>query len=507
MMTSDSNKANKGIARNTLFLYIRKILTLVIGLYTSRVLLQTLGVDDFGLYGLIGSIVVLFNSLRSLFASSIQRFLNIQKSGTIEIQNKIFSMGISIHIGIAILFFLIVEIAGFIMIPNLNLMPEKTSVAYWVLQFSILSAVVSILTVPYDALMMAKERFDAMAGFALLDSFLRLGVIFLLVLSPINRVITYSILLLVVGLTIRMLSALYCKRQFRNIAKYKLNKDRALFREMTYFAGWNFLGNLGYSLTNEGLNFVLNLFGGVVANAARTITNQVNNQMRSFVVDIALAFMPQSMMSYNENKSRFYNLQFFSSKASSAVFLIFVFPIYLMTGPILTVWLGECPLYTVSFIHGIIFYSIVRNWHGPVDIAFKSANRMKVYQIVEISIMLLNIPISWLLLHFGAPLYTVFIVMAVVETINLIVILLIAKIQIEFPVANFVGRVVFPTIISIVIFAIGYLGYNYFQLNPDNIVKLLSYCIVCALIAALITSMVIFDSNERKRVFELLKKK
>lgn len=506
-MTSDSNKANKGIARNTLFLYIRKILTLVIGLYTSRVLLQTLGVDDFGLYGLVGSIVILFNSLRGLFASSIQRFLNIQKDGTIEVQNKIFSMGISIHIGIAVLFFLIVEIAGIIMIPNLNLIPEKTSVAYWVLQFSILSAVVSILTVPFDALMMAKERFDAMAGFSLLDSVLRLGVIFLLVLSPINRVITYSILLLLVGLTIRMLSALYCKRQFRDIAKYKFNKDKALFREMTSFAGWNFFGNLGFSLTNEGLNFVLNLFGGVVANAARTITNQVNNQMRSFVVDIALAFMPQSMMSYNENKGRFYNLQFFSSKASSAIFLIFVFPIYLMTEPILKLWLGECPLYTVSFIHGIIFYSIVRNWHGPVDIAFKSANRMKVYQIVEISVMLLNIPISWLLLHFGAPLYSVFIVMAVIETFNLIAILFVAKIQLKFPVADFIRRVILPTILAIIIFGIGYICYNYCQIKPDNVISLLSLCIVCAVIAALTTAIVIFDSSERKKVFELFKKK
>lgn len=506
-MTTVSSNENRKIARNTFFLYIRKILSLIIGLYTSRVLLQTLGIDDFGLYGLVGSIVVLFNSLRGLFSSSVQRFLNTEKNSDIDVQNKIFSMGVSIHIGIAIIFFIIVEIAGFIMIPNLNLQPEKTYVAYWILQFSIFSAIVSILTVPYDALMMAKERFDAMAGFALLDSILRLGVIFLLVLSPLNKVISYSILLFGVALIIRMLNALYCKNKFRDIAKYRFTKDKPLFKEMTHFAGWNFFGNLGYSLTNQGLNFVLNMFGGVIANAARTIAYQVNENLRNFVVDISLAFIPQSMMLYKVNNIRFYNLQFFSSKASSAIFLILVFPVYLMTEPILKLWLGESPLYAVSFIHGIFCYSMVRNWHGPVDIAFKSENRMKTYQIIEISIMVLNLPISWVLLKFGAPLYSVFAVMTIVELFNLIIILILANHQIKFPILDFLRRVVIPTIITIVILAFLYLGFNYLEIEINNIVKLLSYCSVCSMVAAIIAAMVIFDNNERRKVIELIKKK
>ena len=506
-MATTSSGENRKIARNTLFLYARKIFSLLIALYTSRILLQTLGVDDFGLYGLVGSIVVLFNSLRGLFASSVQRFLNTEKHGDIEAQNKIFSMGVSIHIGIAILFFVIVEIVGFLMIPHLNLLPEKTDVAYWVLQFSILSAVVSILTVPYDALMMAKERFDAMAGFALLDSVLRLGVIYMLIISPINKVISYSILLFGVALLNRLLNMIYCKRQFRSIAKYRFDKDKSLLRDMTHFAGWNFFGNLGFSLTNQGLNFVLNMFGGVIANAARAIAYQINDNLRSFVVDLSLAFTPQSMMSYKDNKARFYNLQFFSSKASSSIFLIFVFPVYLMTEPILKLWLGESPLYAVSFIHGIFYYSMVRNWHGPVDIAFKSANRMKTYQIVEIAVMLLNLPVSWIFLKFGAPLYSIFAVMTVVEFVNLVIILLVANRQIHFPIWDFFRRVVIPTIIAIAILASVYGVYNYLEIEPNNIIKLLTYCSICAIVAAVITTLVIFDDIERKRVFDLVKKK
>lgn len=506
-MVESIRKANKRIARNTFFLYIRKIITLIIALYTSRVLLQTLGIDDFGLYGLIGSIVVLFNSLRGLFASSIQRFLNIEKNNSDECQNRIFSMGVSIHIGIAILFFVVVEIAGLIMIPNLNLHPEKISVAYIVLQFSNLASVVSILTVPYDALMMAKERFDAIAGFSLLDSIMRLVIIYLLVLSPANHLIFYSILVFCVSLLMRLLNAMYCKYKFPLIARYRFVREGSLFKEMTKFAGWNFFGNLGYSLTNQGLNFVLNIFGGVIANAARTIAYQVNNNMRSFVVDIAVAFTPQSMMAYKDNKTRFYNLQFFSSKASSVVFLIFAFPIYLLTAPILKLWLGECPEYSVAFIHGIFFYSMVRNWHGPVDIAFKSANRMQAYQICEIVIMVLNLPISWLCLHLGAPLYSLFVVMTIVEIVNLISILQIAKMQIGFPVWKFMKDVVIPTCIVIGVFVIGYFIFLFQDINTTSIASLLLWCAVLAIIAMIVNLLIVFNSNERKKIFEIIKVK
>lgn len=506
-MNSTNHKANKQIARNTVFLYIRKILTLLIALYTSRVLLQTLGIDDFGLYGLIGSIVVLFNSLRGLFASSIQRFMNVEKRSSDECQNRIFSMGVSIHIGIAALFLIIVEIAGLIMIPNLNLHPEKIPVAYIVLQFSILASVVSILTVPYDALMMAKERFDAIAGFSLLDSFLRLIIIYLLTLTTLDRLIIYSILVFGVSLIIRLVNALYCKSQFPVISKYIFIRDRKLFREMTKFAGWNFFGNLGYSLSNQGLNFVLNLFGGVVANAARTIAYQVNNNLRSFVVDIAVAFTPQSMMAYKENKARFYNLQFFSAKASSAIFLNFAFPMYILTPPVLNLWLGECPEYSVAFIHGMFFYSMVRNWHGPIDIAFKSANKMQTYQICEIIIMVLNLPISWLCLHLGAPLYSIFVVMTIIEIVNLIAILLISKIQIDFPVMEFIGRVVIPTCMAIAIFIIADFGTQFLNIDTNHIIILLVYCAVLAIFAFAVNMLIVFNKSERAKLLELIKRK
>lgn len=495
---------NKRIARNTLYLYLRKILSLIISLYTSRILLQALGIDDFGLFGLVGSIVVLFSSLRSLFASSIQRFLNIQTSSDLKEQNEIFSMGVLIHIGLSILFLVVVEIAGIFMIPELNLHPEKVSVAIWVLQFSILAAILSILTVPYDAVMMAKERFGFIALLQLFESILKVGVIFLLYISPINRLIFYVILLVALAFLIRFISAIYCHKNFPEIAKFHFLKNRKLLIQMTHFAGWNFFGNLGYSLTNQGLNFILNWFGGVVANAARTIAYQVNDNIRNFVIDASIAFTPQSMQAFYTDKTRFYSLQFLSSKICSSIFLILIFPIYVYTKPILIYWLGESPQYTVQFIHGIIVYSIIRNWHGPIDIAFKSANMMKKYQLAEILIMVLNLPVAWIFLHYNLPLYMVFYTMAIMEVVNLICILILAKIQLHFPVLEFCNKVIAPTVFIVIILYCLFIGNSFLDYNEDNFFYLISGCLIAVMISSGLNFLIMYSSMERKKILSTI---
>ena len=184
---------NRRIARNTLLLYGRKAVTMLIALYSSRVLLQYLGIDDFGLYGLIGSIIAVFTSLKSTFAASVQRFLNVNKEESIARKNEIFCMGMIIHVLIAVVFILLAEIGGAILLPNLNLNTEKLIVAGCILRFTILSAAVSIITVPFDALAMANEKFDALAVISIIDSVLRLCVIFILSFSPIQRVVFYAI--------------------------------------------------------------------------------------------------------------------------------------------------------------------------------------------------------------------------------------------------------------------------------------------------------------------------
>ena len=235
---------NRRIARNTLLLYGRKAVTMLIALYSSRVLLQYLGIDDFGLYGLIGSIIAVFTSLKSTFAASVQRFLNVNKEESIARKNEIFCMGMIIHVLIAVVFILLAEIGGAILLPNLNLNTEKLIVAGCILRFTILSAAVSIITVPFDALAMANEKFDALAVISIIDSVLRLCVIFILSFSPIQRVVFYAILLLCVTIVHILMIGGYCYKTFKDTVKFHFVMDRVLFKRMTSFAGWNFFGNL-----------------------------------------------------------------------------------------------------------------------------------------------------------------------------------------------------------------------------------------------------------------------
>lgn len=447
-----ATKGNKRIAVNTLWLYGRKGLTMLIALYSSRVLLQYLGVDDFGLYGLVGSIVLIFNSLRTMFASSIQRFMNVQREGDTEREHRIFCVGMSVHILLAVLFAVVVEIGGMLLLPGLNIAPERLSAAQWVLQFSILSAMLSILTVPYDAVLMAYERFDAYALFSIIDSVLRLGVIFLIAVSPIDKVVFYAMLLFGVALAVRLMNGIYCRMQFPEVARYHHVRDRALFKEMTQFAGWNFFGNLGYSLTNEGVNLILNSFGGLVANAARAIAAQVNNTLGTFTRDVNTTFVPQSMKAYTEgNKDRFYSLQFLSAKGAFIVMMTIGLPLELFTPQILGLWLADVPSHSVNFVRALMGYMLVRSLHSPLDTAFKSANRMKHYQLTELSIMLLNLPASWFLLYMGMPLYTVFVSMAFIELTNLIVVSGVARRIIDFRMWGFVKELLLPAIVAVAI--------------------------------------------------------
>lgn len=504
LMKADSNK----IAKNTIFLYARKALSLVIALYTSRIVLEMLGVTEFGIYGLVGSIVAMFSALRGLFATSVQRFINISKGENPNYSvGKIFSIGLKIHLWIALCFFIIVEISGWFMIPHLNIPVNNYAVAQWVLLFSVLSAVFSILTAPYDALIIANEDFKAYSIISIFEYVLRLGIVFLLVYSPMSRVVFYSILLFLVSLIIRFINTWYCRSNYGMDAKYRNVKDRSLMIKMTKFAGWQFFGNLGYTLTNNGVNFIINIFGGVIVNAARTIAYQVMQALQQFINDINVSFQPQSMILYADNqKDAFLKLIILNSKASISIAILLSFPVLMLTYPILHLWLGSVPEYAVGFVQSIMIYLIIRSIHGPIDMIFKCSGDLKRYQLTECIIMTFNLPLSWLALYFGFPYYCAFIIMGVVETINLAAILLIAKYQLNFNLSTFCSKVIMPSSILCLI-----MGFLFFTINSMNLIDesigalqliFISGASVCFVI--MIELLILFNSAERTRLMHAI---
>ncbi len=504
-----ANTANKRIAKNTIILYIREIASLLIALYSSRILLQQLGVNDFGLYGLIGSILMLFNSLRGLFASSIQRFINVEKGlGNESNVNKVFSLGVTIHIGLSVVFFIVSEIAGLILIPTLNIPVESMTAAQWVLQFSIFASVVTIMTVPYDALIIANEKFDALAVLSITESVLKLLAVLLLVFSPIVKVVAYSALIFIVSLIVRAANAIYCSHKFKDEAKFRFTKDKAYLKEMTVFAGWHFLGNTIYAVVNAGMNFVINIFGGVVVNAARNVAYQVLNAVQKFVTSVNLSFQPQSMMLYSQgNKDKYNAIMFINTKVSVAVSAILGFVVTVMSPSLLRLWLGDVPNHSIEFVQAIFLYAVIRSMHSPVDTMFKAAGKLKKYQMLETSVQILNIPFSLLLLYVGMPYYSIFISMSVVEIVNLFAVLRLAKAQLCFNTSHYTKNVM--TRIFLLIAALGVtFAFLVDILNEGySLLFTLLKSFACFLLAALLTIPILFSIDELKKVFFIKNKK
>lgn len=502
-----ASSANKSIAKNTLFLYGRKLFTLVIALYTSRVLLQQLGVTDFGIYGLVGSVVAMFNALRTIFASSIQRYINVAKGngGQNEV-NDIFSVGIKIHRRIALIFFIIVEIGGIIMMQYLDIPEDKYTAAYIVLQFSLITAVITILTVPYDALIIANERFDAFALFSIIDYSLRLIIVFLLSLSSDNRLIIYAALLLATTIIVRYLNILYCRKSFGGESQYRKVNRPDLLRQMTKFAGWQFLGNTAYTVTANGINIILNLMGGVVVNAARTIAYQVMSSVSQFVADLNLSFQPRTMQLYAQgNTTEFIRLIYINTKANLAIIAILAFPIFILAEPVIHLWLGEIPPYTIGFVRAIMIYLTVRSFHAPIDLYFKSYGNLKAYQITELCILTMSLPLSWFLLHIGLPFYFVFLAMAFCELINLAMLLILAKRLYQFHIKTYFMSVGIRAAVCITILStVAWLILSNFQFDTISTFQLIAFATAFASMSLAIIVFVLFSPNELSGIRKLI---
>lgn len=497
------------IFKNTLMLYGREVVTLLLSLYASRLLLEQLGVEDFGLYGLIGSILAMFSALRGLFATSIQRFINVEKAKGDQARiRSIFSIGVLIHFVIAGIFIAVAEIAGLVMIPALNIPPESIYAAYWVLHFSIIATAVTILTIPYDALIIANEKFDAFAVFSIIEAILKVVIILLLIYSPIPKVIFYAFLLLVVAIIIRVLNAVYCRWAFRDEARFIKVRDRSSMKDIITFAGWQFFGNTGFSLMHTGINFIINAFGGVAVNAARSIAYQVQAAVNKFTSSVGMSFQPQSVMLYSQGDlSQFNKMMLLNTKISFSVSAIMSSVIILMAPVLLHMWLGQIPAYTTEMVQSIFVYTIIRSLHAPVDTLFKAAGKLKQYQLCEFFILSLNLPLAWWILSKDCPYYSIFLSMAVIELLNLFTVLGVAHKYLGYNPWLFIKSIMPRVFIFVTIGAIAFYYLSPISSLEDSFVAVIVRCIVITLIASLFVISIAFTSEEIKTVLKFVRKK
>lgn len=490
-------------------MFARSMVTMFISLYASRLLLQKLGIDDYGTYYVVGGIVTMFNVLRTFFSSSIQRFLNFTKGlGDKEKQNRIFNVGLEIQLALCIVFLLVLETFGIIAVNHLNIDTEKIFAVHVIFQLSIATAIVSMLTVPYDALIIANEKMGAFAGFAVTESLLRLIIIFFISIGPFDTLINYAVLAFIVAVIMRILNASYCSHLFPE-SKIHFTYDKKLFKEMGQFAGWNFLGNTGFSLCHEGINYILNQFGGVAINSARALAYQILNALNSLIGNVDIAFKPQvNASAAYDDRSTFFELLVYNAKITSTLYMLIMVPTVILVKPAIYLWLGNIPGHVVPFIICVSLYHLVRTVHLPIDLYFSSIGKLKYYQVIDLCYLSLNLPAAWLLLHFNYPYWTVFLSMTIIEIFSHLSVALLGAFKYDYPLKKFSRSLYRPFLtMTLVCISIVYVN-NYIGIDETTSIAIVILIgLLNEIVLVLFMSFIMLNTYERKKVIEAINSK
>ncbi len=394
----------KRIAKNTLMLYVRMLVLMLVGLYTSRVVLEALGETDFGIYNVVGGVVAMFTIISGALNSAIQRFITFEmgKEGGAQL-NKVYSTAVTIQLMLALIVILIAEPAGLWFINNeMTIDPSRIPAARWVLHYSILAFVINLMSVPQMASITAHERMSAYALIGLLDGLLRLGVAFLIMRSPVDRLVSYAALMAGVVLAVRLAYGNYCRRNFPE-CRYSPVFDGPLMKEMFSFAGWNFIGVTSGVLRDHGGNILVNLFSGPAVNAARGVAFQLNGAVQGFVTNFMTAVNPQITKSYAAGDTEYlFPLLRRASKMSFCLLLVIALPILFNTEYLLGLWLKDVPEYTGVFVRLFLILALSESISNPLITAMLATGRIRNYQLAVGGLQLLNVPVSYIFLKAGA---------------------------------------------------------------------------------------------------------
>ena len=497
----------KRLAKNSVYMYIRMIIVLLIALFSSRLLLKNLGVDDYGIFNLVGSIISMVAGLKGMFASATQRFLNYEmgRKNTQRLQ-LIFSMSIIINLVLSLIFVIVVEVIGLWFFEyKINIDPSRLLAAKYVFHLAVVSSVITIMTSPYDAVIIANEKFDFYAFTSVLDAVLRLLAVILIPYLAGDNLVIYGILLLLIAILIRIINGFYCSRKFKE-SHYIKCWDKDTFKQMFSFAGWQSLGMTASTLRANGMNMIFNVFGGPVVNAARGIAFQVESAVTMFLNNIITAITPYSIKAFGEGDGKKVQQMFyFSSKVLFLVGFAIAAPLMYLTYPVLNIWLGIVPEFTIGFVQIIIVWFLVRSVHQPIDTLFKAAGRIREYQIIEGILLLLPLPLVYLALNNGLSMYFAFSTIIVIDVIDLIAIIMLAKKTIGINVYRYIKEIILPMIVSFLTMICGY--YCVYSVFSGGALAGVIVSFAIDLLLLIFFLLCVFSQFERETIFSLLKKR
>lgn len=489
---------NKRIAKNTLYLYVRMILTIVVNLYAVRVIWRTLGIEDYGVYNVVGGIVLMFAFINNAMVASSQRFISFELgTGDKERLGKVFGMSLAVHFMLALLVLVIAETAGlWLLNARLNIPSGRMVAANWVYQCAVAAFIVNIVSVPYNACIVAHEHMKAFGYFGILETVLKLAVVFLLVLIPFDKLIVYAVLVLAVSGLMRLIYGCYCRRNFGECHCRSVS-DRRMMRDMFSFAGWSFIGNLGFSARDQGLNIVVNLFFNVAVNAAKGIATQVDGVIRGFAGNFQMALGPQIVKRFAAGETdSMMDLVFTGCKYSALLLMFVVIPLYFASETVLGLWLGDVAPYTAGFMRLALLISLVDSMVNPIVTALHATGRIKWFQIIISIIMVANIPMAWIWLKFDADPYIVLYVSVITSAIALVTRLILLHHEISFPYRGFLVKVICRAVpVLLLSGACAWRLYPYFDRSMAGLVY---FSIVSVAITGTMAFMIGLETSERR---------
>lgn len=434
---------NRRIAKNAIYLYIRMFFLMCIQLYTSRVVLNTLGVEDYGIYNVVGGIVTFFAFINSAMINSTQRYLTFELAkNNIEKLRTVFNTSLNIHFIISLVVIVLGETVGLWFLCNKMTIPDERMVAaIWVYQLSILTTVITITSFPYNATIIAHEKMSAFAYISVVEAVLKLVIVYILMIGDYDKLIIYAILVACVQLTIRFIYTIYCKRKFEE-AHYSFMWDKALFKDMMSFAGWSLWGNTACLFFGQGLNMLLNLFFGPSVNAARAISVQIQSAIQQFSQNFMTALSPQITKTYSSGQiPQMHLLVYRSSKICYLLLFALCLPVFFEAPTILLYWLKIVPDYTVIFLRLMMVTLIIDAAAQPLMVSASATGNIKRYQATIGGMLMMILPISYVVLKLGGAPWSVFVVHLTMSSIAFVARIHIIRPLINLSIKEYVNRV------------------------------------------------------------------
>lgn len=502
----DNSSSNKRIAKNTLLLYGRMLFNMVVALYTSRVILAALGFEDYGLYNVVGGVVTMFTFINLAMGNASGRYITyaLGKGNEKEL-HEVVSTAVMVHWVIAGIVVLLAETIGIWFLHNKLIIPEGRMYACeWVYQFSILACVVSIISLPYNSMVIAHEKMGVFAYISILIVSMKLLIAFLIQVLNGDRLIIYALLILLVGVLERILYQVYCLRHFPE-AKHIRFKRYPQLREMLSFAGWKLMGNMMVILNTQGVNILLNIFFGPIVNAARGVVTQVESAVKGFVTNFQMAVQPQITKSYaSDDIKRVQELIFLSSKLSLFLLLLFIVPIFIEAETILGIWLGEYPDHAPSFLRLLLLTLMIQPLENPIGIAKDSTGNIKNYSLVSSTLQASIIVLDYIALKLGCEPEIVFVIQIVMLTITLFAKFFMVRKEIQVSFLQYATQIIIRVILVAVIASI--LPVILFLTLKDGIVSFIIVIITAIMSVSLSSYVIGLNEHERASVTAIVKK-